>query len=269
MEVYNLDSTFKVLKLQQTTIKKTIAIVKRRISMSPEGFLRVAKKKGSVQFYQRLDAKDPNGTYLQRKDHAIAQKLAQKDYDERLLKVLEDQLKSIEQFLKTFDPKAPQKVYENLSDPRKALVTSEFLSDEEYIKQWLSQPYKKFGFKADAPELYTTGGVRVRSKSEVIIGEALERHNIPYRYEYPVYQDGVLMAAPDFNCLNVRLRKDYYWEHLGILDDEVYADNNVRKLNKYTLNPDFDESRLILTTETKRHPLNTKVVEEKIRRYLL
>ena len=54
-----------------------------------------------------------------------------------------------------------------------------------------------------------------------------------------------------------------------MLDDEVYADNNVRKLNKYTLNPDFDESRLILTTETKRHPLNTKVVEEKIRRYLL
>ena len=74
---------------------------------------------------------------------------------------------------------------------------------------------------------------------------------------------------PDFNCLNVRLRKDYYWEHLGMLDDAVYADNNVRKLNNFSLNPNFDESRLILTTETKRHPLNTKVVEEKIRRYLL
>ena len=172
-------------------------------------------------------------------------------------------------FVKDYDPNAPVELYEHLTDARKALVKPEFLSDEEYINQWLSQPYKKFGFKADAPEFYTTGGVRVRSKSEVIIGEALERHNIPYRYEYPVYQDGVLMAAPDFNCLNVRLRKDYYWEHLGMLDNEAYADNNVRKLNEYTLNPDFDESRLILTTETKKHPLNTKVVEEKIRRYLL
>ena len=267
--MYKSTLLVKYLVVCINSLREHIGNTKKRLLKAPAGTLRISKNHNKLQYYHRKGKDDSCGKYLTLKDHAVAQKLAQKDYDERLLKVLEDQLKSIEQFLKTFDPKAPQKVYENLSDPRKELVTNEFLSDEEYIKQWLSQPYKKFGFKADAPEFYTTGGVRVRSKSEVIIGEALERHNIPYRYEYPVYQDGVLMAAPDFNCLNVRLRKDYYWEHLGMLDDEGYADNNVKKLNKYTLNPDFDESRLILTTETKRHPLNTKVVEEKIRRYLL
>ena len=251
------------------SIREHIGDTGKRLQKAPAGTLRISKSHNKFQYYHRKETDESCGTYLPRKEQAIAQKLAQKDYDERLLKVLEEQLKSIEQFLKTFDPKAPQKVYENLSNPRKALVKPEFITDEEYVKQWLSQPYKKMGFKADDPEFYTTGGVRVRSKSEVIIAEALERHNIPYRYEYPVYQDGVLMAAPDFNCLNVRLRKEYYWEHLGMLDDEAYADNNVRKLNKYTLNPDFDESRLILTTETKKHPLNTKVIEEKIRRYLL
>lgn len=77
------------------------------------------------------------------------------------------------------------------------------------------------------------------------------------------------MSAPDFNCLNVRLRKEYYWEHLGKLGDKEYADRNVRKLEKYSLAGDFDETILILTFETDSRPLNTKVIEEKIRKFLL
>ena len=84
-----------------------------------------------------------------------------------------------------------------------------------------------------------------------------------------MYSGGVIYAAPDFNCLNVRLRKEYYWEHLGKMGDEEYMDNNKDKLDKYALEPDFDETKLIITMETGNKPLNTKVVEEKIRKYLL
>ena len=66
-----------------------------------------------------------------------------------------------------------------------------------------------------------------------------------------------------------RLRKVYYWEHLGMLGDQDYADRNVKKMDKYILADDFDENRLILTFETDSHPLNTKVIEAKIRKYLL
>ena len=76
------------------------------------------------------------------------------------------------------------------------------------------------------------------------------------------------MAAPDFNCLNVRLRKEYYWEHLGMMGKEEYADRNVKKIEKYSLAEDFDEAGLILTMETENKPLDTRVIEEKIRRYL-
>ena len=250
------------------SIKHHIANTKKRLLKAPEGTLRISKKCNHYQYYLRHGKDDIHGKYLNTKQLPTAKKLAQKDYDKRLLKVLEEQLKAIEQFLKNYDPYAPMKVYEKLSDPRKALVTNEFLTDEEYIKHWLDQPYKKMGFKADAPEFYTSKGERVRSKSEVLIADALARHGIPYLYEFPVYEDGIIAAAPDFKCLNVRQRQDYYWEHLGMLDDEVYADNNVKKLNKYTMNQDFDETKLILTAETKKHPLNTRIIEEKIRRYL-
>ena len=263
------ESLINELRLSKNNTKRIVETLRRRISTAPEGTLRISAKYNKTYYYRRTNQDSVKYIYLPKEDLTIAKKLAQKDYDIRLLKVMEEQLKALERFLKEYDPEAPKKVYEDLSGERKALVTNAFLTDEEYVKQWLSQPYQKMDFKPDDPEFYTSRGERVRSKSEVLIADALARNNIPYRYEYPVYQDGIIMAVPDFNCLNVRLRKDYYWEHLGMLDDEVYADNNVRKLNKYTLNGDFDESRLILTTETKKHPLNTRIIERKIRMYLL
>ena len=137
------------------------------------------------------------------------------------------------------------------------------------MRQWLSQPYTRLGFKEDDQEFYTAKGERVRSKSEILIADALLRHDVPYLCEVPVYDNGVIFAAPDFKCLNKRLRKVFYWEHLGKLGEPYYANRNVKKLEKYALAEDFDESSLVLTCETDGHPLNTKVIEAKIRKYLL
>ena len=239
------------------------------IGKAPAGTLRVIKNRKSYQYYQRSDVNDREGTYIPRKDHAVAEALAQKDYDIKLLKALENQQKAIEHFLKYFDPASAARVYEDLTEARKNLVQPEFLNDADFVRQWLDEPYEKLGFGKDEPEYYTARGERVRSKSEILIADALYRHDIPYRYEYPVYSHGVLIAAPDFNCLNVRLRREYYWEHLGMMGNEEYADRNVKKIGKYTLADDFDESRLILTMETDKKPINMKVIEEKIRRFLL
>ena len=261
------------LKDELRTLKRDIeehaSVVFKRLSDSPEGFLRITQKWHKSQYYLRTGPNDPNGKYIPEKDRPLAVRLAQKDYDTKLLKVLENQQKAIENFIKDYDPEAAQQVYEKLSDQRKALVTPEFLSDEEFVRQWQDTPYTRMGFKEEDQEFYTAKGERVRSKSEILIADALGRHNIPYLCEFPVYNHGVLFAAPDFKCLNVRLRKEYYWEHLGKLGDEDYARRNVRKMDKYSLADDFDESRLILTFETDSQPLNTKVIEEKIRKYLL
>ena len=227
-------------------IEKRIKKISKRLENVPEGSLRVSKAHGKKQFYYKTD-QHQQWKYIQRKDRHLAEQLAQKDYD----------------------PDAAYKVYDYLSEPRKELVTPEYLSDEELINQFLSQPYTRLGFNDDDPEFYTANGERVRSKSEILIADALRRHDVPYLCEYPVYNNGVIFAAPDFKCLNKRLRKVYYWEHLGMLGDQDYADRNVKKMDKYILADDFDENRLILTFETDSHPLNTKVIEAKTRKYLL
>ena len=269
MDVQDYESAVKYLKTQQKSIEESIVTIRRRLRDCPDGLLRVEKKGDKYQYYQRTEPDEVRGKYITRKNHALAVALAQKSYDIKLLDALDFQYGVIYDFLISFDPNTIKNVYSKLSEPRKELVDKSFTTDEEFAAQWLAVPYKKLGFKTDAPEFYTLRGERVRSKSEILIADALYRNNIPYRYEYPVYEDGVLLGVPDFNCLNVRLRKDYYWEHLGMLGDENYANKNVQKLERYTLSQDFDESSLILTMESAKHPLNTRVIEAKIRKYLL
>lgn len=268
MDSLNSNALLADLLSYKEEIEKRTAAVKKRIKSAPAGSLRVAKKRRGYQYYHMTDKNDTLGKYLPHKTRNTAIRLAQKDYDAKLLKVLEKQQKTIDAFLKDYDPDAAQQVYENLSVPRKMMVTPEVLNDEEFINKWQNEPYEKLGFGRNDPEYYTARGERVRSKSEILIADALYRNNIPYRYEYPVYSNGVIMAAPDFNCLNVRLRKEYYWEHLGMMGNEEYADRNMKKIEKYSLAEDFDEAGLILTMETENKPLDTRVIEAKIRRYL-
>ena len=257
------------LVLLNKSLEKRIEAIKKRNKNAPEGSLRIINKWNKYQYYHRINPSENMGKYIPRKDRPLAVRLAQKDYDKKLLEALTGQQKAIEKFIKDYDPDAAIEVYEKLSAPRKELVTPEFLSDEEFIRQFLSQPYTRPGFKSTDPEFYTDNGERVRSKSEILIANALLRNKVPYLCEFPVYDNGVIFAAPDFKCLNVRLRKIFYWEHLGKLGDQDYVNRNANKFEKYTLSKDFDESSLILTFETENHPLNTKVIEEKIRRYML
>ncbi len=267
--MYESQSLLNDLENLAKSLEKRINQISKRIETYPGGSLRVSNKAKNHQFYHMTISGDHHGKYIPRKNKFFAEQLAQKDYDNKILKALEDQQKAIEEFLKNFEPDAARQVYENLTAARQALVTPEFLSDEEYIEQWMNEPYERLGFKKDDQEFYTSKGERVRSKSEILIADALLRNNIPYRLEYPVFDKGIIIGAPDFKCLNVRLRKDYYWEHLGKLGDEDYSNRNVKKLEQYALAEDFDETRLILTFETDKHPLNTKVIEKKIRHYLL
>lgn len=252
-----------------SNIKDQKAKIQSRLNKAPAGSLYISKKWNRWQYYHRFTPNKRHGTYIQRKDQDLAVRLAQKDYDAKLLAELEKQLKAIERFLKDFNQDAMQLVYEKQTEPRKALINKGFLTDEEFVRQWLDEPYRKLSFREDEPEYYTSKDERVRSKSEILIADALSRHGIPYKYECPVYINGVPVAAPDFKCLNVRQRQEYYWEHLGMMGDRNYINKNVKKLETYTLAKEFDESKLILTFESENHPLNTRVIEEKISRYLL
>lgn len=252
-------------QLLQLKKEKEIALLS-----APEGFLRVCSsgKKKKAQFYHRTDPKDFNGVYIREKDAQLVQKLAQKEYDEKVLRAVEKELSAIHKFFSTYPQKCAEQVYEHLHKERQKLVAPIMEPDEMFVHMWESVSYQGKAFCKNAPEYYTAKGERVRSKSEIIIADALYREGIPYRYEYPMYLRGMGIVYPDFAVLNTRTRQEILWEHFGRMDDPEYAKKTVRKIESYEQNKIFPGEKLILTYETMSQPLNQKTIMRMIQRYL-
>ena len=161
--------------------------------------------------------------------------------------------------------------YTNLTPARQQLITPVTLSDEQYAELWQSITWQGRPFAQNEHYLLTNRNEKVRSKSEVLIANALARHGIPYRYEYPQTlkntQNKIITFHPDFLCLNTKTRCEYIWEHFGLMDNPDYAQKAVRKLQFYAQNKIFPGHNLIITMETQTEPLTPQFVETMIKEY--
>lgn len=252
-------------KKQLSSLKKE---KEKALVHAPEGLLRVCCNGDRTQFYWRKDKKDKNGIYLNRRERLLVHKLAQKEYDQKVLMTVEKEINAIEKCLQIYPKVEAEGVYELFSEARKSLVIPLIEPEEEFLRKWEAVVYEGKRFDEETPEFYTAKNERVRSKSEWIIADILKQEGIPYRYEYPLYLKGMGQIYPDFMVLNVRTRKEYYWEHLGMMDDPDYAENALQKLSAYEQNGLYLGESLILTYETKRKPLNQKMIMDKINHYL-
>lgn len=250
-------------QLQQLKKEKEKALAK-----APEGSLRLCKHGNRTQYYHRNNPKDFNGVYIKEKDMGLARELAQKDYDKKVLCSVEKELNAINKYLSTCPDKRVEQIYEGLHGERKKIVTPIRETNEEYIRKWQEEIYQGKEFYEDTPELYTLKGERVRSKSELIIADMLSKEGVPYRYEYPLYLRGVGRIYPDFTVLNIKKREAMFWEHFGMMDDPTYAEAAVKKIATYEQNGIFPGENLILTYETRKNPINQKVVMSLIEHYL-
>ena len=239
------------------------------IQNSPDGKLLFRRYGNKVYYFCRTDAGDTTGKYIKTNEHAFAAALAQKDYDEKVLKLAQEELHHIQPLLKQYEKGQIETVYDKLQMPRQKLIQPIVIPDEQFVRDWQSVSYEKKGFSDHAPEYFTAKGERVRSKSEIIIADTLRRNGIPYRYEFPLKLKGSGIIHPDFTVLNIRLRKVFLWEHFGMMDASEYSEKALERITNYEKNGYYPGSHLIITYETSSHPLRTKLIEELISHYLV
>lgn len=235
---------------------------------APAGTLRIAVKVEIHQYYHRVYSSDNLGVYLKRAQDSLASALAQKDYDCRLINELKAEIKALDRLLDEYRPDKIDSIYSSLHEYRKPLIRPARLPDDDYVRRWISVEYEKKEFEENAPDYYTAKSERVRSKSEILIADALGRHNIPYHYEYPIQIPGIGTIHPDFFCLNVRKRQVYIWEHNGMMSDPEYAENAINRIEKYAQAGYYPGENLILSFESSSHPLSSRTIERTINRYL-
>ena len=261
-----------VLDRRAEDLLNLIKVKEHALKNAPEGTVRIVCRGKKLQFYRKTEGGDYQGKYMPREEDELARRLIQKDYDERSLEKAHDELRLIQRFQTSLQKNSVDTVYTALDENRKSLVTPATLTDEQYAERWQNIPYRKKRINEENQKLTTDNGETVRSKSEVIIANALRSHHIPYRYEYPI----VLETAdeehrefhPDFYCLNLRTRQEYAWEHFGMMDDPDYAEQAVQKLALYAANGWFPGKNLIITMESKNTPLSSPEITGIIQEFL-
>lgn len=193
--------------------------------------------------------------------------LGQRDYNKVILERAKRELRMWKSCLRRW--KSVEEAYDKLSNGRKAMVNPVYIPEDEFVSAWESVQYEGLGFaEDDSSDYYTDKNERVRSKSELLIANMLNKYGVPYRYEYPM-RVGYLVRYPDFYVLNKRTREEFVWEHLGMMDDSVYLAKNMNKLNEYLKAGYVVSDKLLLTMESRNVPLSISGVKALIEKKLM
>lgn len=261
-----MDKIRTLLEEKKEYYSKIISQASKSLEKAPQsGNLRIVHSHGTAQYYL-CEGGDTNGKYIRREKNGIAYKLAQRDYDRKILRSADAKVNWLEKTIKKLPKDDLVELYEKSPD-RKKLIRPYEMSDADFREWWECQKYQGKDFRENAPEIYTERGERVRSKSEKLIADKLYKMNIPYRYEYPIKLGKVGTIYPDFLLLNVAQRREYILEHFGMMDNPEYAEKAVRKIRTYEKNGIFQGDRLLLTYETSQTPIDMRAVEELLERF--
>ncbi|MBO4457066.1 MAG: hypothetical protein J5802_05055 [Butyrivibrio sp.] len=228
----------------------------------------ISKSNGQDQYYW-VDRLTGRRKYAKKSDKEKLKRIAQRDYEMLVKKKFVCIRDAISEFIKNYDIEEAEKVYLGIADARKKLVTPIIEPKAMSVGRWKSVVYEPMGFDEGIGGFYSNAGIRVRSKSELIIANMLEREGIPYRYEYPIVLKSVGTVRPDFTCLNVRTGQEFIWEHFGMMDNIAYANKNVSKINAYEHNGYYSGKNMIMTFETSQHAISSYKVKAMIEQYLV
>lgn len=260
-----------ILQTVQKRIQELENLLQNYKIATPEkkGSLKVTKNKNRYQYYIKT-SETPKGRYLNKKSMPIIKELCQFHYEKKIFKALAIQLKLLRKFTTAYKLQSAENIYKNLNEGIKKYATPLIYNEEKFSELWnnSNNNYASLAFSTESPELISTAGIRVRSKSEMMIADCLSKNKIPFKYEFPIKTANRITLHPDFICLNTKTHQQFIWEHFGLMDNPEYAVNMVQKDNLYRKNGFYQGKNLIYTFETKQQPVTSREIEAIIQRYL-
>jgi len=271
-ELRRTESIYVQLEKRQQLLMKLLKEKESSCDNTSEGSIHVianGKNRQNVQYYIRENKSDKSGVYLKKGNDGLIKAMIQNEYNKKLVKAIKKEIKCIDRLMTCFLEPPLTMVYQSFPDMKKSWINPVFSDDESFVEQWRNKTYEKMGFKAGSAVFYTKKNEQVRSKSEVIIANLLDSYQVPYLYEYPLSDRNGIWARPDFCVLNVRTRKEFFWEHFGMLDDPDYLAGALRKISIYEQHDYFQGKNLLISYESSTLPLNVKEVEGLIKKFLL
>ncbi len=253
----------------------------RRLAVLQEcdGYRLIIDERGNCCYYSRVRFGENNNKkeYLGTYENKIVRALKEKRFIEQALIQLdrcirkEQQLSEVQE---SFDAEAL-----NASLPKAYRLSEKHLREligKSDAQLWQEQALKRKN-ELDAElgvrnphELkhVANNGLRVRSKSEVIIANILLAFGIAFVYEMPIQVCGSWFH-PDFTIYCPRTGRVIIWEHAGMLGKENYRADFAWKMDKYCKAKFVPNVNLILSFEDNNGNINAEAIVTIVKEVIL
>ena len=231
----------------------------------PAGELICTRNSGRYKWYLK---NRKQSIYLPKRERKLAQELAQKKYHQLRRTDLKRELSACQKYIHMAETN------ENLSEKIMKHAEYERLLGGQYeqiskeLEGWMKEKFEKNTGYPENLIVKGTQGKMLRSKSEAIIDKMLYSAGIPFRYEDKLVFENMVLY-PDFTIRHPLTGEFFYWEHFGLMDDYDYVNRACQKIKIYCDNGIIPSVNLILTYETKDHPLPIDQVEMLIKEYFM
>lgn len=110
-----------LLLQEQVRLEKIVEETKTRLDHVPKGRLRLSKSHNHVQYYCCTEEKK-SGDYIPKEKLELAEKLAQKSYDEKVLQLANARLAQIKKITRNYTDDELEKIYLKEHIERKKLI---------------------------------------------------------------------------------------------------------------------------------------------------
>lgn len=242
------------------TEEALIRAYEKKIAESPEGKLHCRRLHGKLTYYRIRE--DGTREQIKPENKELLAALRTKGYFQKAIRILKKNLKLEWSLLKGFQ--------------LFSLTAAEMLLPkaycEDYLREWMKENYPVNNSFLEHKIYETSFGLKVRSKSEALIAELLYFFQIPFHYDEEVaFRDSSgnwHTFSIDFIIMTPSGEK-IYWEHMGRFFDENYRIRNNTKIRVLYDNEIMLSNNLIITMESKEHPLNASTIDRIIRNQLL
>lgn len=244
--------------------RKLLRAYTKALEQMPPGRLAVKHIRNRIYFYV-IDEKTRTHSCIPKKNHQLILKLKQKRWMKRAIKIMEQNLNWQEKMLhhyQEYDTHALQKLLplpdgdEILADYEKQVFPD--------LEKWSKAQYRKNAYKTEELKLTTSFGLKVRSKSELMIAELLYAAGIPFHYDaaieiYDLNYNKVYRYV-DF-LIKTPEGEEIIWEHFGMFGIKEYRDNAMRRFIEFFQNGIFQPDNLIITMDGPNGQLDMRAIE--------
>lgn len=237
------------------------------------GTLNKENRKGKLKLFHVYENDGKRKRVVINDNEELLTALCRKRYLKEELDLIDKDIMALKRFIATYIQPTPETIINRLPDkysnfPEDYFFNPRKAQGETYAskQRWATEPYEQSDYKPEQKVQLTSRGLRVRTKSEVVVAEMLDAAGITYRYEQMIYIED-FSFAPDFTIMTDR--GIFYWEHAGMIYDEEYWEHHKWKLSMYERAGIVPWRNLIVTYDNENGGLDTRIIRSEIENKLL